>query len=70
MISYSENKAPWELHQELDRYLAKLPKVSCACRLSRQEEMHALRLCAQATPLIKNRLEFLVSAGRGDTAAR
>jgi len=43
----------------MGRYLAKLPHVSAACRLSVSEEIAALRLCKQGPIAIRNRLEVL-----------
>ena len=31
-VLYSDNKTPWEMHIELDRYLGKLAHVSAECR--------------------------------------
>lgn len=55
-VRHSENKFGWELHQELDEYLHKLPHVSAACRLSLEEELDALRQCRRATPRIRTQL--------------
>ncbi|GBG26808.1 Hypothetical Protein FCC1311_030302 [Hondaea fermentalgiana] len=49
----------WEVHNEYDRYLSKLPRVSASCRLSHEEELKICRLTASGTALIKNRLAAL-----------
>ena len=69
-MSYSDNKTPWEAHREMASYLAKLPHVSSACRLSDSEEIAILRLCRQATPLLKNRLDFLIASEAASGFAR
>mmetsp|Transcript_2150 Transcript_2150/g.2909 ORF Transcript_2150/g.2909 Transcript_2150/m.2909 type:complete len:4480 (+) Transcript_2150:77-13516(+) len=60
MVAFSDNKVPWEVHQEMNRYLAKLPHVSTTCRLSDDEEISVLRLCKQGSPVLRNRLDFLL----------
>lgn len=66
-VQYSRttNKCKWENHVELDGYLKKLPHISAACRLSYKEEFDVLHLASQATPLIKNRLNYLKAANEG-----
>lgn len=57
--SRSSNKVKWEQHREMDRYLAKLGHVTASCRLTYEEELDALHLSKQATPIIKSRLAYL-----------
>ena len=58
-VLYSKNKCKWEVHQEMDRYLAKLNHVSASCRITLEEEIDLLHQCKQATTRIKNRLDYL-----------
>eukprot|EP00516_Mucochytrium_quahogii_P008420 CAMPEP_0203758104 /NCGR_PEP_ID=MMETSP0098-20131031/10854_1 /ASSEMBLY_ACC=CAM_ASM_000208 /TAXON_ID=96639 /ORGANISM=" , Strain NY0313808BC1" /LENGTH=3866 /DNA_ID=CAMNT_0050650355 /DNA_START=244 /DNA_END=11840 /DNA_ORIENTATION=- len=57
-------RTPWEVHVEYDRYLAKLPRVSAYCRLSREEELKITQLTTMGTPIIKNRLVTLQAKQR------
>ena len=59
MLQHSVNKIDWNLHEELERYLCKLPAVAAACRLSRNEETQAIYLCGKALPHVKNREQYL-----------
>ena len=70
MVSYSDNKTPWEAHREMGAYLAKLPHVSSACRLTDNEEIAVLRLCRQATPLLKNRLDLIAAETAAEYAQK
>ena len=44
---------------ELNSYLAKLPHVSAACRIARDDELALLYACKVASPAIKARLACL-----------
>ena len=71
-VQYSRqsNKLKWEQHKEVDRYMAKLAHVAAACRLTYEEELDALHLSKQGTPLIKNRLAYLKAAKEGKLDVR
>ena len=58
-IMYSDNKGKWEVHVEMDKYLAKLQHVSTDCRLNIDEEIDILYHCKSGTSRIKNRLDYL-----------
>ena len=58
-VQYSPNTTCWEVHTEMDRYLATLEHVAAPCKLFSSEEMDILLACKQATGRIKNRLQYL-----------
>jgi hypothetical protein len=69
-LQYSPEKVQsfWEMHEQLEAYLALLPHVSAGCRLTPEEELDALCLCKRAAPHIKNRLPFLRALRAGPRA--
>ena len=56
---YSQNRSPWEIHEEMDRYLTKLSHVSATCRLTSEEELDIAYQCKSGTHIIRNRLNYL-----------
>lgn len=60
MVAFSDNKTPWEAHVEMGRYLAKLPHVSAACRLSDDEEVTLQRKESRALASSVRCVDFIV----------
>ncbi|CAJ1327073.1 unnamed protein product [Effrenium voratum] len=56
---------PFELHVEMDEYLAKRGHVSRGLWLSEEEELQLLRRCKSSTRRVKARLELLGAKARG-----
>eukprot|EP00049_Salpingoeca_infusionum_P014496 m.271712 g.271712 ORF g.271712 m.271712 type:complete len:4223 (+) comp15683_c19_seq1:207-12875(+) len=61
-IMYSDNTPKWDVHVDADGYLRKLQGVRAQCRLTRVQELDALFMCKQMTPVLKNRLVLLQKA--------
>ncbi|CAE8619966.1 unnamed protein product [Polarella glacialis] len=59
---------PFDLHDEVDRYLAKRHHVSRELWLSEEEELQLLRLCKSSTARVKARLEVLGAQARGQAS--
>lgn len=58
-----------ELHHECDRYLDVRDHVSVSCRLTSQEEIHALKMCRSATPRVRNRLSVYAASRRSSSSS-
>ena len=54
----------WQLGDELNGYVSKLPHVSASCRLSDNEEIRLLQRSAQKSTLLLNRLSYLQALQR------
>eukprot|EP00931_Biecheleriopsis_adriatica_P073552 TRINITY_DN47812_c0_g1_i1.p1 TRINITY_DN47812_c0_g1~~TRINITY_DN47812_c0_g1_i1.p1 ORF type:complete len:4288 (-),score=931.49 TRINITY_DN47812_c0_g1_i1:37-12879(-) len=57
--SLSDSRGGWELHQEVDAYLRKMPHVTAGCMLTPAEELQAINLCKESTPAVKLRKTWL-----------
>ncbi|KAH3756032.1 nxn protein [Pelomyxa schiedti] len=68
-IMHSDNRVPWEVHQEMDKYLSKLDHVSSGCKIIPEEEIDLMLHCKQATARLRNRLEFLTAMLRHRNSA-
>jgi len=55
-VLFSDNRYKWEVHEEMDSYLAKTQHVSGNCVLTAEEELDILYACKKGTPRIRNRL--------------
>ena len=64
-ISFTTMRTPWQLHEEYSAYLAKLPRVSLACRLHPEEELRVAKAAVTGPAIIRNRVNVLL---RNDTA--
>eukprot|EP00048_Salpingoeca_helianthica_P023358 m.23852 g.23852 ORF g.23852 m.23852 type:complete len:4219 (+) comp8583_c1_seq1:2019-14675(+) len=68
-VVYSPNRPKWDVHSQVDLYIAKRSHVSATCLLTDAEELLCIHQCKQVTPLIKIRLAYLEAVhGRGGLA--
>ncbi|CAI5722768.1 unnamed protein product [Hyaloperonospora brassicae] len=57
-ITYSDNKAPWEMGGELHDYLTTSGHVEVSCKLTLEEEKEAIAQCHQQSRLLLLRKKF------------
>ncbi|KDO28986.1 hypothetical protein SPRG_20090 [Saprolegnia parasitica CBS 223.65] len=63
-IQYSENKCSWRLADELHVVSTSVAHVQAECRLNAQEELDALALCENMSPLLQVRMALCVAEQR------